>query len=196
MKSRSISYDLGWWFLLILLIPMFISYQVATTIFSRHIKEDKRDNLVSLANATHERIEAYVRSLINDATTFARLPILSTLLKEENHILTPAAHVVNFLEDFRQHRGYYDILLLDINGTIRYSLLGEADLGLNVHDTELRKSALPSLLDAANTLLQTEASQFDYYPPPRTTSPPSSPLLFLTMEWSSAMSCYKLTGAT
>lgn len=162
---RSISTELGGVLLTVVVLLVLTAYLVANTIFGQAIHSEKRQALISVTDATHHRIESYVRNLISDTTGLARLPQWTDLLSQAGHIVEADAELTAFLWTYVLDKGYYDLLLLDQAGTIRFSLKEESDLGQNVFRPPLSDTELPQALDAANTLLQTEVSNFSWYPP-------------------------------
>jgi two-component system, NtrC family, sensor kinase len=164
-RLRSIAAELGLTFLVVALAPILTAYVVANDIFSRSIHEQKLEALTAIADAAQDRVETYVRGLITDTTTLARVPDLVELLRRPEPLIQPDVGTLSFLSGFSEAKGYYDLLLVDQAGTIRFSLKREDDLGGHVQDAQLAGTQLAATLDAANTLLQTEVSNFAWYPP-------------------------------
>lgn len=167
IRLRSISTELGAIFLLVAFLLVLSAYLVANLIFSRAIHAEKGQALVSVTDATHHRIEAYVLNLISDTAGLARLPQWPQLLAQPQRIVDADSAMQAFLSSYILDKGYYDLLLLDQDGTIRYSLRAASDLGQNVFEPPLSDTELARTIDAANTLLQTEVSNFAWYPPTR-----------------------------
>lgn len=165
MKAlRSIAAELGLLFLIAALAPILTAYLVANNIFSQAIRHEKSQALAAIADATQARTESYVLGLIHDTTTLARTPELPRLLRETSpNALPPAFH--EFLQAFVREKGYYDLLLIDRGGAIRFALRQPNVAGRHIRDELLRDTALARTVDAANTLLQTEISNFALYPP-------------------------------
>ncbi len=164
-RLKSIGTELGLLFLLAALAPIFTAYFVANNIFGEAVRQEKREALVGIADATQVRIESYVLGLISDTTTLARSPQLVDLLRSRAAVITPDATDLDFLRAYREGKGYFNLLLVDQAGVIRFSLKDGADLGQNIHGAMLGTSQLARSIDAANTLLQTEVSNFAFYPP-------------------------------
>ena len=165
IRLRSISFELGAIFLAVVILLVLTAYLVANTIFGQAIQSEKRDALVSVTDATHHRIESYVINLISDTTGLAQLPQWPDLLAQSEPHIQAEPDLLEFLWTYVLDKGYYDLLLLDQAGTIRFSLKEESDLGQNVFEPPLSDTQLAQTLDSANTLLQTEVSNFDWYPP-------------------------------
>lgn len=166
-RLDSIAAELGLLFLLVALAPILAAYFVANDIFGDAIRQEKREALTAIADATHDRIESYVRTLITDTTTLARSPKVAELLRAGNVMLQPppSPATAEFLRAFREEKGYFDVMLVDQAGNIRQSLAQPAVAGRNIHDEALRDTELARMIEAANTLLQTEVSNFAHFPP-------------------------------
>ncbi|TVQ37782.1 MAG: HAMP domain-containing protein [Wenzhouxiangella sp.] len=162
---RSISTELGSIFLVMALLLVLSAYLVANLIFSRAIHAEKSQALVSVTDATHHRIESYVLNLIADTAGLARLPQWPDLLRQPDRIVDADDGLADFLSTYLLDKGYYDLLLLDQTGTVRFSLRASSDLGQNIFQWPLSETELARTIDAANTLLQTEVSNFSWYPP-------------------------------
>ncbi|WP_129673883.1 response regulator [Candidatus Chloroploca sp. Khr17] len=165
IKLKSIATELGLIFLTIALVPVLIGSIVINQAFSNAMQQKERDALAERADAAHTRIESYVLNMIQDATTLANLPDLPPLFDAPPGIISPSYELIAYLKTFIAEKGYYDLLLIDQGGTIRYSLKAEADLGQNIYDEMLGQTELARTIDAANTLLQTEVSDFGFYAP-------------------------------
>ncbi|PDV99190.1 response regulator [Candidatus Chloroploca asiatica] len=165
IKLKSIATELGLIFLIIALVPVLIGSVVINQAFSNAMQQKERDALAERADADHMRIESYVLRMIQDTTTLARLPDLPPLFAAPPGIIYPSYELIAYLKTFIAEKGYYDLLLIDQGGTIRYSLKAEADLGQNIYDEMLGPTELARTIDAANTLLQTEVSDFSFYAP-------------------------------
>ena len=162
---KSIAAELGLLFLLVAMAPILTAYFVANNIFSHAIQQEKSAALDAIADSAQRRVEFYVLGLIHDVTTLAKFPDLVKLLKAPQHIVKPSDAVFDFLSAFTLEKGYYDLLLIDLHGDIRFSLKREKDLGQNIYGEALKGTQLVQIIDAADTLLQTEVSNFSYYHP-------------------------------
>lgn len=160
-RLQSIAAELGLLFLVAALAPILTAYFVANNIFSHAMQREKSEALAAIADSAQVRAESYVLGLIHDATSLARSPDLLRLL----HAAPPPAAMDDFLRAFAQEKGYSNLLLLDRGGAIRFALRRDQELGQNIHGEMLKATQLAQTVDAANTLLQTEVSNFAFYPP-------------------------------
>ena len=70
-----------------------------------------------------------------------------------------------FLKYYQEAFGYSDLLLVSQSGDAVFSIMKGEDLGSNYYSGPYRDSQLARVVDRARTLLQTEVSDFAYYPP-------------------------------
>lgn len=164
-RLKSIAAELGLLFLVVALAPILTAYYVANDIFGEAIRKEKREALTAIADAAHGRIESYVRALITDTTTLAKSPEVGELLRTPGGRLQPSAAMAEFLRAYREEKGYFDVMLVDQGGHILLSLAQPSVIGESIHGQLLRGTQLARTIDAANTLLQTEVSNFAHYPP-------------------------------
>jgi len=162
--KRSVATDLGILFLLVALAPVLVGYTVGSELIRSVLEKNAVESLSSVADATRDRVEDYVNERVADVTTLSRMNLWAQLISEPGRLVKPAAHTHSYVDAFLAEKGYYDLLLIDIKGNIRYSIKEEDDLGKNIYDESFGNSSLPSIIEAANTLLQTEISDFRYYP--------------------------------
>lgn len=166
-RLNSIAAELGLLFLLVALAPILTAYFVANDIFGDAIRKEKREALTAIADAAHGRIESYVRTLITDTTTLAKSPKVAELLRAGNVMLQPepSPATAEFLRAYREEKGYFDVMLVDQAGNIRLSLTQPSVVGQSIHGERLHDTQLARMIEAANTLLQTEVSNFAHFPP-------------------------------
>ena len=162
---RSISGQLGSLYLVIALIPVVLVVVVSNIVFTKTIQKERSESLAAIADATRDRIEDYIHTRITDVNTVSMLYVWHNLLSSNELIVKPPAHIEGILQAYISEKEYYDLLLVDIEGIIRYSALQESDLGQNIYEEPLRNTQLATTVEASNTLLQTEVSNFAYYPP-------------------------------
>lgn len=163
---RSVAGRLGALFLLIALIPVLVTAIFSATLYNRTIEEERTESLRSLTDATHDRIEEFVHNRITDVNALSTLAMWTNLLRSDgDNIIRISREARNNLVSYISENEYYDLLLIDRYGQIRFTILEETDLGENIHGEALRHTQLARVVDAATTIMQTEISNFAYYPP-------------------------------
>lgn len=163
---RSVAGRLGALFLLIALIPVVVTAIFSATLYNRTIEEERTESLRSLTDATHDRIEEFVHNRITDVNALSTLAMWTNLLRSDgDNIIRISREARNNLVSYISEKEYHDLLLIDRYGKIRFTILEETDLGENIHGEALRHTQLARVVDAATTIMQTEISNFAYYPP-------------------------------
>lgn len=165
IRLRSLSSELGAVFVVVVVLLVAGAYFVANTIFGRAIHSEKQQALVSVTDATHHRIESYVFDLISDTTGLARLPQWPALLSQPARMVEVDPVLREFLGSYLTEKRYSDLLLIDRAGKVRFSLRGASGPAQDVLGSAGAGSELAQAIEAANTLLQTEVSNFAWYPP-------------------------------
>jgi signal transduction histidine kinase/ActR/RegA family two-component response regulator len=165
MKLNSTSTLSFLFFLFLGVVPIFVTYTVARNIFGTSILTERTNALVTAADNTSQRIEKYLKGLIDDINLIVYTPEIAGALQGEEKNLSLSAETESFLQRLIIDKGYHDLLLIDTTGTIRFSLQKESDLGQNINTPLFQDTPLPEVIDAANTLLQTEISRFSFYQP-------------------------------
>ncbi|MDH3346731.1 MAG: diguanylate cyclase [Desulfobulbaceae bacterium] len=171
-----IAWEIGIWFLVIALLPLSVIATISRNNNRNQIIVESTNHLRDIIHEKIERIELYVDDGKQSVRTMARVPVLVNALQEaslhfaehgiESSCLQELAGAVQpFLEDVQRRYGYYDIFLINKSGDIVYTLAHEKDLGTNLRQGPYRESGLAWVFDKAITLLDSEISQFTYYPP-------------------------------
>lgn len=168
--------ELGLWMLAIALLPLGLAVYVSNTTFDDALGHEVRARLDRIASESTRRIETYVNGLIvdiglvaEDGTTVQALGALSRAAHQDG-VFSPAyqqqfKRFDGYLSNLRTRKNWADVLLVDQRGEIVYSSMRGADLGRTLSDPSLAATELASSVSAANTLLQSEVSNFSYYPP-------------------------------
>ncbi|MCC5934694.1 MAG: response regulator [Balneolales bacterium] len=165
IKLRSNTAELGLLILLVALLPLLALFFSANSIFRESIKQQQRLDLIALANSSRDQIEDLVNSRISDANTLSRLPEWNRLLQQPASGTQPDQLFFSFLESYISEKGYGDLLLIDDAGQVRFSMRHPGLAGLRISDTMRLGNEIGLSVNAANTLLQTEISNFSWYPP-------------------------------
>ena len=158
------------WFLLISLLPL--------TLFSYEAYRDMEDTwrgeldarLATVASSTAERIEAYSHQHRQVATLLASSASvregflqMGTAPHTRERILDELARtraLREALNYYIDHAGYTNLLLVDLEGNVRFSMLPDPCQNLNLHIQRCRSSQLASVFEHARTMLATEMSDF------------------------------------
>lgn len=175
-RRYGIVLELGLLLLFLALVPVGAAVYISNGIFHRSIRQETLARLDSIAARHVETLEVYVGNLITDVNAYSRIPYLAEAFRrigqaygaagpDSAEYRREAARYEDFFQTLLRDKGYYDLLLIDDRGEVIYSVLKERDFGANVRAGELAQTSLPAAIGAANTLMETEVSDFAYYPP-------------------------------
>jgi len=159
---RSIAGRLLFWFLVIALIPCAILTAITARIAATALEKSVRDNLVQIAAGKANELESYAAERVRDGAAFARGP--SFLKSEFRDYFTYIAKAFD----------YADLLVLDAEGRVLFSLADTVPCGTSVTAGALASSELAAGFDRARTLLQSDLTGFQPY------GPSGTPLAFVT----------------
>jgi methyl-accepting chemotaxis protein WspA len=177
---RSIAGRLLFWFLVIALIPCAILTAITARIAATALEKSVRDNLMQIAAGKVNELEAYASERVRDGAAFARGPTFA----EAVGILSPITDAGKLRaggDAFREYFTYVakafdyaDLLLLDGDGRVIFSLADSIPCGASLTSGALASSELATGFDRARTLLQSDLSGFQTY------GKAATPLAFVT----------------
>ena len=177
---RSIAGRLLFWFLVIALIPCAIVTAITARIAATALEKSVRDNLVQIAAGKANELESYASERVRDCAAFARGPTFTQAIRELTAVPgTDALHEAGaeFHEYFTyvaKAFDYADLLLLDGDGRVIFSLAESIPCGSSIASGSLVSSELAAGFDRARTLLQSDLSGFQPY------GKAATPLAFVT----------------
>ena len=177
---RSIAGRLLFWFLVIALIPCAIVTAITARIAATALEKSVRDNLVQIAAGKANELESYASERVRDCAALARGPTFTQAIRELAAVPgTDALHEAGaeFQEYFTyvaKAFDYADLLLLDGDGRVIFSLAESIPCGSSIASGSLVSSELAAGFDRARTLLQSDLSGFQPY------GKAATPLAFVT----------------
>ena len=177
---RSIAGRLLFWFLVIALIPCAIVTAITARIAATALEKSVRDNLVQIAAGKANELESYASERVRDCAALARGPTFTQAIRELAAVPgTDALHEAG--AEFREYFTYVakafdyaDLLLLDGDGRVIFSLAESIPCGSSIASGSLVSSELAAGFDRARTLLQSDLSGFQPY------GKAATPLAFVT----------------
>jgi len=160
------------WFLFLALLPLclfaFITYHYSV----ETIKLEVTNNLISTADSKIVQLRSYFNEREMDITTFAQDPTIidsmeryKRVLKNKGDLPALDKEYKSFLRYYQETHGYYDLFLISPEGDIVFSVMRENDFGTNLVAGPYRETGLAKVFDNARTILETRASDFEYYAP-------------------------------
>ncbi len=190
-KQRSIAARLLFWFLAISLIPCAILTTITARIATQSLESSARNNLVQIAAAKANELEAYARERVQDGTVLSRGPAVINAVRELTAATLQIADSKNqqaasaesipaplsgeaFLKYVANSFDYSQLLLLDNDGRILFSLDPSFSTTSSILMGNLAGTELAVGWDRSRTLLQSELSGFETY------GTNAQPLAFIT----------------
>jgi methyl-accepting chemotaxis protein WspA len=191
IKERSIAARLLFWFLAISLIPCAILTTITTRIATQSLESSARNNLVQIAAAKANELEAYATERVQDGTVLSRAPAVINAVRELTAATLQIADTKNqqnasadsmraplaaeaFLKYFANSFDYSQLLLLDNAGRILFSLDPSFSTTQSILMGNLAGTELAIGWDRSRTLLQSGLSGFETY------GTNAQPLAFIT----------------
>ena len=167
---RSIAGRLLFWFLVIALIPCAILTAITARIAASALQKAVRDNLVQIAAGKANELEAYAAERVRDAAAFARGATFTAAVRDLAQVASDGGDLQQAGADLRDYFlyvakafDYADLLLLDLQGRVIFSLTDSIPAGSLVSSGALASSELAGGFDRARTLLQSDLCGFQPY---------------------------------
>ncbi|MCB0209880.1 MAG: response regulator [Anaerolineae bacterium] len=180
---RTIAKRLILWFLLIGFLPILTLTILVYITTVNGLTDEVQRGLVALADTKAEDIEIDAQEAKRDVTALAQLPSLQAGLAHFDEVFvrdgfdSPAYAEVEQLYSplllALVQSGYRDLALISAAGDVLYTDRKEDDLGTNLQTGLYSDSELAKVFEKVKTSLDTETSDFNYYPPSH------GPLLFV-----------------
>jgi len=176
LTKSSIATKLWVWFLIVAAAPLVIIGLLTNYSSIEKIKTEVSKRLNSVAESKTELINNYFKWRLEDVKILAEnLSIIEASEKFtrafEKHGLKSSEYKVidkefrRFLTYYKEGKGYSDILFISKAGDVVFTLMHEPDFGTNLVTGPYKDSELANVFSNAYTLMETEVSDFKYYPP-------------------------------
>ncbi len=176
LKKMPIIYRLVSAFLLISLLPLTLVIYLSYITSVATIKKEVTNNLRAIADNKASQIETYIREREREALVLTKTP---TLLENFENLeqafsqkglnspeyLSLEKPLQAFFSNYIEMSGYSDILLVTPSGEVIFSVKKGEDLATNFYTGYYKETELAKAFDRAKTLLETNISDFEYYPP-------------------------------
>jgi diguanylate cyclase (GGDEF)-like protein/PAS domain S-box-containing protein len=163
---------LGFFFITVLPLGGLGLFYINT--FERSLTETVLQNLSSIADKNSDQINSFIDERIIDVQTYSRSEYVAKALDEFSHAFARGG--VTAIEEIEplyrselvtlQESGlYYDLLLIDIEGNVVFSVIHESDYGTNLNTGAYRESGLAKSYRFAVKTLNTANITFEPYAP-------------------------------
>lgn len=177
MKHLSIQQRLWLGFLIVAVLPLAGLTWLYLSSFEKALTEAVLQNVSSIADKKSDEIDNFISERLADARVVSQQERLSLAisglseafsrggLAATRDIDTKHRQWLETLEDFSHYGHYYDLLLIDAQGNVVFSLAHESDLGTNLITGPHRTSGLAQGYRQAMQLLQVDLTPFQAYEP-------------------------------
>jgi len=183
---RALSLRLLFWFLIISLVPCGLLTAITGRLASRALEDTVRERLVQIASTRAGQLEAYAAERVQDGTTLARAPtVIEAVARLAQTAATPeqdtrqqlekaAKPFTDFLSYVTNSFGYRNLLLIDSQGRVLFSLSSDLAPGMQLNEKNFAETELAKGFDRSRTLLQSELGRFEPF------GASGTPLAFVT----------------
>ena len=178
-KKHKIATKFLAWFLLVALLPFCVVGYITYRIYEKSLTEGVLNNLISIADNKANQIENYIIEREKNVASLAHIPAIVDAAKEYEAAFikkgkmpwrySPEFIAVDkkfrpFLTYYKETFGFSDLFLISPQGNAVFSVMQGEDLGSNYYTGVYKDTELAKVYDRAKTLLETEVSDFEFYP--------------------------------
>ncbi len=172
MPGKRIASRLLWGFLLVALLPLLIITSLTYLISDQALRSSVATRLQQIADSKVNKVETYARERQNDVSILAVNPVIVSSLKglaaaeavfgfSSPGYQQAQADLSPFLSTYVARAGYADMFLISPEGDLLHMVSRPGRAGLNYYDPLQRNGQLAQTFDRAQTLLETEISDFE-----------------------------------
>ena len=165
-KHTTLKRQLIVWFLLIACVPLIILSLVVNWQLEQRLMHQQEVQLYNLAKEKGRLVRQMIIDNQAQLTQFATLPSLTWLLTSNED----SAHVALIDEYSRRIIGlnnFYDLLIVDKQGKVVFSVLHESDFGADLTQPEWKQTVSGRAFDQAQHLMTNVMTSYSYYAPSR-----------------------------
>ncbi|MDQ6977477.1 MAG: hypothetical protein Q9M75_05135, partial [Ghiorsea sp.] len=135
------------------------------TVALQNLADNKMSTLNTYIDNHLEHVEVLSQMQTTQRAAEAITHAFHTQNKNSNIYKYVNAHYGRFFEHYLSSWGYYDLFLIDTQGTIVYSVKHESDFATNLVHGPYKDTGLGFVFKQAKDFLQTSNSTFSDYPP-------------------------------
>ena len=176
MKRPSLPTRLAVGFLLVAVLPLIGLAWFYLHTFEQALTATVLRNTASITDKKFDQIEGFIRERLADVQDLAGQDLVQEALRalaadyRRGGLAATwqeARRLRHRLASFDEGGIYHDILLIDDEGNVIFSLRGEPDLGTNLRQGPYRDTGLAAGFQQAMTFLLSDLSRFEPYAPSR-----------------------------
>lgn len=157
------------WFFLVSIAPIVILFSINYFFQKERFVSQAKNQLEIVLHEKVSKINAYMETLEHDIKLIANIPYIidnfkeskENFHKEHKSSISVDLKIMAFLNADK----YHDLLFIDLEGNVIYSLKKENDLKTNLLYGVYKDTNLASVYKDTKMFLETKISDFLYYPP-------------------------------
>lgn len=160
------------WFLLLALLPLAFLTSVNYYYQKSSYLVQAQQHLKLLLDEKILDLNQEVQLISRQLKILSKMPTVKQALQDYNQTFKESPKTELKLEQYESlfaqvmiENEFYDIFLINADGDIVFSVLGEQDLGTNLIDGPYSKTNLAKAFQSSAAFLDIEFSDFEYYPP-------------------------------
>lgn len=174
MTRLTLSVRLTLGFVLVAVMPMAGLAWFYLTTFERTLTHTVLQNVSTIADKKTDQINTFINERLDDARTQARRSVARDALLSLASLAGPPGAADRAVLDQRYRPGllaladdslYHDLLLIDLDGNVVFSIRREADLGTNLQRGPYQTTLLAHAFRQAMAALHTDLTPFAPYAP-------------------------------
>ncbi|SDW18281.1 bifunctional diguanylate cyclase/phosphodiesterase [Thiocapsa roseopersicina] len=165
LSSHRLGLRLTLGFLIVALLPLAGLAWFYLHTFERALTATVLQNITSIADKKADQIDSYINERLVDARSFASQTMVREALSALVATRTLSTGARTELATLGERADYHDLLLIDANGDVVFSLRGEPDLGTNLLHGPFRDSELAAGFRQAMTFMHIDMTRFAPYAP-------------------------------
>jgi len=174
MRRLPISLRLLLSFILVAALPLAGLAWLYLSSFEQALTETVLQNVSSIADKKADQIDTFINERLADTETYSQRPAVRQALHDFSRTFQHGGLAATAdldrqyrpqLETLLESANYYDLLLIDTQGNVVFSIAREADLGSNLANGSYRNSGLAMGWRQAMQTLQTDLMPFMSYAP-------------------------------
>lgn len=170
--SSYIKNEILFWFLLLAFLPLMFLTSVNYFYQKTNYLQQSQQQLKLLLDEKILDLNQEVQLITRQMKILSQMPSIKQALRDSNQLyaqeqlvnLTRKEYEAVFAEILSENQ-FYDILLINAQGDIVFSLLQEADFGTSLIDGPYAGTNLAKAYQSSSAFLDIEFSDFEYYPP-------------------------------
>lgn len=164
-KAKTLQYHLIRWLIVIAIMPLLLTAIGMLMYMEDHLLEETQQDLYTFARDKKTQVEEEVEHIQNISESIRHVDTIKKSLVSPSP--EGVAQLDRFAKNLLAQHGHHDLLLLNTQGQVVYSLLHESDFDVELNTSAWQNSLLQHTFDQVSVLQQTIISPYRWYEPSR-----------------------------